>query len=530
MITTMTLGGVLAASFILVAAIRVRRDVHRRRRAERELQDFFRLSVDPMVVLGSNGCILRLNPAWTAILGHAAESLRGKSFLELVHPDDIEPTRDHMAKLGHASASVSFEARYRTSRDEWRWFQWNAIPAKSGAVIYGAARDITDYKAALAALKKSADEIRDLYNLAPCGYHSLGADGRFLAINDTELSWLGYTRAEVVGKLRFPELLTSSSHLSFDESFQRFKTLGSVNDLEFEVVRKDGTTFPVSLSATAIRDADGTFIASRSTLFDITERKHVEHRIRRLNMDLQLQNARLEIANKELESFSYSISHDLRAPLRHIDGFAGLLAQHASQTLDDKGRRFISVISESAKRMGRLIDDLLTFSRMGRTVMDEIEIDHDQLVAAVIRDGRFEATPAIQWHVSPLPRVRADAAMLRQVWVNLIDNAVKYSAQSTPPRIEIGAFTDSADPTEFVFFVKDNGVGFDMKYAAKLFGVFQRLHTDAEFEGTGIGLANVRRIVTRHGGRSWAESSVGAGSTFYFSLPAAIHPPLPTSL
>ena len=236
-------------------------------------------------------------------------------------------------------------------------------------------------------------------------------------------------------------------------------------------------------------------------------------------MDLQLQNARLEIANKELESFSYSVSHDLRAPLRHIDGFAGLLAKHAEAVLDEKSRRFISVISTSAKRMGQLIDDLLTFSRMGRAQMQLGEVDHGHLVTSVVRDGGYDRSSVIKWQISPLPRVTGDPAMLRQVWFNLIDNAVKYSSHNPSPEIEIGSRVDAADMNEQIFYIRDNGVGFDMKYAAKLFGVFQRLHAESEFEGTGIGLANVRRIVTRHGGRTWAESAVGSGSTFYFSLP-----------
>ena len=264
------------------------------------------------------------------------------------------------------------------------------------------------------------------------------------------------------------------------------------------------------------------------------------------------QNAQLEAANQELEAFSYSVSHDLRAPLRHIDGFAGLLGKHAAEKLDDKGRRYVATISGAAKQMGRLIDDLLAFSRLGRAELRRTQIDHDALVAGVIRDGRYGANGAgPEWRVAPLPAVHADPALLRQVWANLIDNAVKYSAQAAPPRIEIGSLTKEGKKAEggmqkaecpegtasaaalphstfcippsafkdVVFFIRDNGAGFDMAYAGKLFGVFSRLHAAAEFEGTGIGLANVRRIVTRHGGRTWAEGKVGEGATFFFSLP-----------
>jgi PAS domain S-box-containing protein len=525
--TVISIGGLLAIGLLLFAALRARRDLQRRRNAERELQEFFQLALDPMAVFSPEGRLLRLNPAWSTVLGHDRDGSLGKNFAEFVHPDDRERAGKEIFRAGQGRTTVSFEVRFMSASGETRWYQWKAIPSSSDGLIYGAARDITDHKVAMAALKKSSDEIRDLYNLAPCGYHSLDANGRFLSVNDTELGWLGYTRDEMIGRLRFSDLLTSESAKLFSEEFVRFKMMGSATDLEFELIRKDRSTFPISLSATAIRDAAGSYLASRSTVFDITERKQIEQKIRRLNLNLQLQNARLEIANKELESFSYSVSHDLRAPLRHIDGFASLLSRHAGPTLDEKGHRFVAVISDSAKRMGRLIDDLLAFSRMGRGPMEEKEVDLNELVAAVIGEASFDLQKNVEWLIAPLPRVRADGAMLRQVWVNLLDNAVKYSAKSHPPRIEIGSRYDPDEPSEIVFYVKDNGVGFDMKYAVKLFGVFQRLHAETEFEGTGIGLANVRRIITRHGGRTWAESAVGSGSTFYFSLPA--HPSAPAA-
>jgi len=256
---------------------------------------------------------------------------------------------------------------------------------------------------------------------------------------------------------------------------------------------------------------------------NITDRKQREEEIRRLNLDLLQRAAQLENANKELEAFSYSVSHDLRAPLRHIDGFSNLLQKHAAASLDEKGRRHLVVISEAAKRMGQLIDDLLMFSRIGRGPLKLVDTDQAALVAGIIREGDFEKNGrSIEWHIAPLPSVRADPALLHQVWFNLIDNAVKYSGKSSHPCITIGADGTTA-AGEQVFFVRDNGVGFDMKYAAKLFGVFQRLHSGAEFEGTGVGLANVHRIVARHGGRTWAEGRVGEGAAFYFSLP--ITPP-----
>jgi signal transduction histidine kinase len=228
----------------------------------------------------------------------------------------------------------------------------------------------------------------------------------------------------------------------------------------------------------------------------------------------------VDAANRELEAFSYSVSHDLRAPLRHVVGFSTLLEQHTAGSLDETGRRYVRVIKEAASRMGALIDDLLSFSRMGRTEMIHTDVDLNALVADVLVEaGNFAPARQVHWTIHPLPRVRGDRAMLRVALVNLISNALKYTGPREHPEIEIG--TRAAADGSVVFYVKDNGVGFDMTYVDKLFGVFQRLHTSDQFEGTGIGLANVRRIVQRHGGRTWAEGQLDAGATFYLSLPAA---------
>ena len=246
---------------------------------------------------------------------------------------------------------------------------------------------------------------------------------------------------------------------------------------------------------------------------DVTER-------RRVATELQIRGELLQAANKELEAFSYSVSHDLRAPLRHIDGYAALLSNAAGEALSDKARRYLQTISDSAKQMGQLIDDLLIFSRMGRQDMLRTTVNLDQLVKTVLHDLRLDLQGrTISWTMHPLPNVSGDPAMLRQVFVNLISNALKFTATKPETKIEIGASKQS--PGEVEIFVRDNGVGFDMQYVNKLFGVFQRLHRNDEFEGTGIGLANVRRIIHRHGGRTWAEGALDQGATFYFSLPLA---------
>ncbi|MDB6121250.1 MAG: hypothetical protein JWQ71_243 [Pedosphaera sp.] len=251
------------------------------------------------------------------------------------------------------------------------------------------------------------------------------------------------------------------------------------------------------------------------------ELERANEAIKRMNAELEQRvkerTIQLEIVNQELEAFSYSVSHDLRAPLRHMSGFAQFLSDHSQAVLDEKGKRYLNMIKSAAKQMGSLIEDLLSFAQMGRQQMHNGEVDMNELVQEVIAGAKLEqGERQIEWVVLPLPKVRGDAAMLRQVWVNFIANAVKYTRRKEKAHIEIGWREEFGK--ELVFFVKDNGAGFDMKYAQKLFGIFQRLHEESEFEGTGIGLANVRRIIHRHSGRTWGEGEVEKGATFYFSL------------
>ena len=339
-----------------------------------------------------------------------------------------------------------------------------------------------------------------------------GLDGYFKLLNPARERTLGFTTDE----------LTSKPFLDFVHPDDRAETLVRAARLashETEVVDfanrylcSDGSYKWLVWKARSV----GSLIYAAAR--DVTDERLAQEEIRKLNAELHDRLAEREVANRELEAFSYSVSHDLRAPLRHVTGFAQLLEKSAGGSLDDTGRRYLATISESARQMGRLIDDLLGFSRMARAEVHRTRVDLAALVSGVQQELQARLGERdVVWRVGDLPAVEADPALLRLALVNLLSNALKYSGTRPRSEIEVGAVSNGGKET--VVFVRDNGVGFDMRYADKLFGVFQRLHRQEEFEGTGIGLANVRRIIQRHGGRTWAEGVPDSGATFYFSLP-----------
>ena len=329
----------------------------------------------------------------------------------------------------------------------------------------------------------------------------------------------GWTRQEAVGR-RTHDLLQTQFPESLENILEQLRRGGKwVGELRHRT--KDGREVVVESHWLGQFTSSGEMAELLESNIDITQRKQDEEELRRLKDELELRvqqrTAELTAANKELEAFGYSVSHDLRAPLRHIDSYINMLQKSVGPTLDEKSQKHVRIIAEAARRMGNLIDDLLVLSRLGRATMEERTIDLHRLLDEVRQElAPAMAGRAIEWQVGPLPCVRADPNLLRSALSNLLANAIKYTRQRDPARIEVGSREQDG---ELVCYVRDNGAGFDMRFVGKLFGVFQRLHAANEFEGTGIGLASVRRVAQRHGGRTWAEGELGKGATFYFSLP-----------
>lgn len=381
--------------------------------------------------------------------------------------------------------------------------------------------DVTDRIHAEQALHRSLRELSDYkYALEESSIVAItNQKGKIAYVNDNFCRISQYSREELIGQDH--RIINSGYHpAAFIRQLWVTIASGHIWKGEIKNKAKDGSFYWVDTTIVPFLDEQGKpyqYVAIRS---DITSRKQVQDELYKLNEELesrvQWRTNQLEAANKELEAFSYSVSHDLRAPLRGIIGFTTMLEEDYSANLDDEARRITSIIKKNTLKMGQLIDGLLAFSRMTRQDITKMRIDTGMMVRGIID----EMAPAAQigWQVAALPPVSGDFNTLRQVWINLISNAIKYSGRQEHPLIEIGSFRQDG---QTIFFVKDNGVGFDNKYSDKLFRVFQRLHGTDEFEGTGVGLALVEKIITKHGGKVWADAAVNKGACFYFSLPDA---------
>ncbi len=476
-----------------------------------------------------NGRFLEANPAAAKLFGYDSPEMLIREIHDIgkqlfAHPED----RPRIISEQIGSSGVTRRVtRYRRKdgSELIANLYLQTIRSAEGQPLFfeGIVEDITERVRAEEALRRANETLRATLEAAPLAIFDLDTEGRVKSLwNAAAEQMLGWGRDEAIGRF-LPSVQEDKK-----EEFNRFRDWirSGKRMMGHDVVRrrKDGSLIEYSIYAAPEYDNDGKVAGNIAVLVDITDRKRTEDQIRKLNMELEQRvkdrTARLEAANRELEAFAYSVSHDLRAPLRHIDGFLELLQNRTGTIQDEKSRHYMAVITDSAKKMGRLIDDLLSFSRMGRYEMSKIQVDLGALVKEAIREVAPEAEGrTIRWKIGELPVVAGDRAMLRIVLVNLISNALKFTLPREQADIEIGC---QVGEKETVIFIRDNGVGFDMAYVDKLFNVFQRLHHADEFEGTGIGLANVRRIISRHGGRTWAEGENNQGAAFYFSLPRSI--------
>ena len=454
---------------------------------------------------------VRFNRAGEELMGITREELLGKSDRDLFPPEqaDFFIATDREVLRGREAVEIPQEA-IRTRHGE-RLLHTRKVPVydENGNPRYllGISEDIT-------ARRRAEEEVQHFFDLSLDMLCIAGFDGYFKRLNPAWVRTLGFSVEHLLAKPFIESVHPEDRPATLEEATKLSEGVQTISFLN-RYGCSDGSYRWFLWNATADLPRQRIYAAAR----DVTDRKRSEEEIETLNRELQKRVQELAALNRELEAFSYSVSHDLRAPLRHITGFAEMLAKHGAGTLDEKGNRLLGTISDSAKQMGRLVDDLLVFSRMGRSAMTSEAVTLRALVEDVRRELEVSGeAKGVTWAFNGLPRVHGDPRMLRMVLTNLLSNAVKYTAPRKDPRVEIGSFVESG---ETVIFVRDNGVGFDPRYAHKLFGVFQRLHSAEEFEGTGIGLANVRRIIDRHGGRTWAEGTVGAGATFYFSLPEA---------
>ncbi len=378
-------------------------------------------------------------------------------------------------------------------------------------------REISDRKKALEKLLESEQKYRGLYESTRDGIARTDMEGNFLDCNQALLDMLGYTKDEML-KLSYKQITPAKWLEVSAEKIKNHVMARGYSDLyEKEYIRKDGTVCPISIRAWLKRDAEGNPFEMWGIVRDITDLKKAGEDIKKLNLELKDNIAKLEEANGELEAFNYSLAHDLSSPLRVIDGFSKMIEKHYSEKLDEEGKEFIKTVRGSAQKMGELISALLHLSRLGKSEIRKAAVDMAGTARSLSEELKA-ASPGrdIEFRIKELPSAFGEPTLIRQAFFNLMTNAVKFTKPREKPVIEVGG---SDAENENVYYVKDNGIGFDMKYARQVFGVFKRLHTEKEFEGTGVGLAIVQRIVQRHGGRVRAEGAVDHGATFYFSLP-----------
>jgi PAS domain S-box-containing protein len=500
----------------------------RRRRAEAELarqteqvDKLFALSGDILGIGDTGGTLLRLNPAWETVLGYSVAELEGRPLIDLVHPDDRDKTLAGLAELAKGHDVMDFANRQRHRDGSYRLIEWRITPSE-GRLIFAVGRDITAKVEAQALekerLRRASEYNRSLIEASLDPLLTIGLDGMITDVNQATVAATGCSREELLGT-DFAGYFTESDKAR--ESHERALREGAVRDYALDIRHRDGSVTAVLYNATTYQDADGGVAGVFAAARDVGELQRAEAEIRALNTGLERRVAErtreLDAANRELQEFVYSVAHDLRTPLRAVDGFSLTVLEGYGDVIAEQGRSDLRRVRAAAQSMGELIDALLSLARMGRLDVQLVPVDLSAIARRVTAELReADPTRTVDVDIEDGLTVVGDTAILDVVLQNLLGNAWKFTSRRADARIE---FRQIRHDGERAFLVRDNGAGFDPAYVHKLFSPFQRLHTAEEFPGTGIGLATVARVLERLSGSWWAEGEVGGGAAFYFALP-----------